>query len=212
MSFQYIFWDNDGVLVETEPLYLQASREALAKADIALSEEQFSRISLTDGRSIFDLAVDRGLPAEDILGLKRWRNARYAELLETEDVALGGVRDVLERLHGKIMMAIVTSSLRSHFDIIHRRTGLLPFFDFCLTREDYAQSKPSAEPYLLALQKSGCQAGEALVIEDSPRGLQAAKAAGLTCWVLPGKHTSREGFSRADRVLHSLDEVPGLLF
>ena len=212
MTFQCIFWDNDGVLVDTEPLYLQASREALGKVGIALSEEEFSRISLTDGRSIFDLATDRGLPAEQVLALRRWRNGRYAELLETEDLALAGVRNVLETLHGKIMMAIVTSSLRSHFDIIHRRTGLLPFFDFFLTREDYAQSKPSAEPYLLALQKSGRQAREALVIEDSPRGLIAAKSAGLTCWALPGKHTDNESFSRADRVLRSIDEIPELLF
>ena len=74
-------------------------------------------------------------------------------------------------------MAIVTSSPKNHFHIIHSRTGFLEFFDFYLTREDYTNSKPSAEPYLLALQKSGLNSQDVLVIEDSPRGLKAAKAA-----------------------------------
>ena len=94
---------------------------------------------------------------------------------------------------------------------IHNRTKFLPFFDFCLTREDYAKSKPSAEPYLLALQKSGKPAQNTLVIEDSPRGLTAAKAAGLTCWVIPGHHTSELDFPEADRILSSINEIPGLI-
>jgi len=211
MKFQYIFWDNDGVLVDTEPLYLQASREALARVDITLSERQFARISLTDGRSVFDLASDRGLSHSTIADLRTWRNARYADLLETNDVILDGAREVLEALHGKVGMAIVTSSHKNHFEIIHRRTGLLPLFDFCLTREDYSRSKPAAEPYLLALQHSGRQAQQALAIEDSPRGLSAAKSAGLTCWVLPGQQTRGEGFAQADRILRNIAEIPGLV-
>lgn len=211
MTFEYIFWDNDGVLVETEPLYLRASREALAKVGIPLSDEEFARISLTEGRSVFDLASGRGCPAGRIAELRHWRNNRYAELLETEDVALGGVRAVLEQLHGKIRMAVVTSSQKNHFDIIHRRTGLLPFFEFCLTREDYNRSKPAAEPYLLALQHSGQEARQVLAIEDSPRGLASAKAAGLTCWAIPGQHTREKDFDRADRILRCIDQIPGLL-
>ena len=107
-------------------------------------------------------------------------------------------------------MSIVTSSQKNHFDIIHSRTCFLPFFDFYLAREDYATSKPSAEPYLLALKKSGKSAQDAVVIEDSPRGLAAAKAAGLAFWVIPGEHTSDQDFQKADRVLSSIDEIPGL--
>ncbi len=88
---------------------------------------------------------------------------------------------------------------------------MLHFFDFVLTREDYVRSKPCAEPYLLALQRSRLKAEEVLVIEDSPRGLTAAKNAGLSCWVLPGGYTAEQDFAGADRILNSIMEVPGLL-
>ena len=211
MDFHFIFWDNDGVLVNTERYYLQASREALAKVDIPLSDSQFASISLHQGRSIFDLALSQGRSARTVEELKAWRNTRYAELLEYKDLTLEGAREVLQALHGRIKMAVVTSSLKSHFEIIHTRTGFLPFFDFCLTREDYTRSKPSAEPYLMALKQSGQRAKHALVIEDSPRGLAAAKTAGLTCWVIPGYHTSGQDYTAADRILLRLDEIPKLV-
>ena len=211
MQIKYIFWDNDGVLVDTESYYLQASREALALLGIVLTPSQFADISLNQGRSIFDLATERGHAKGSISKLRTWRDKRYAELLEQRDMTLAGVREVLEKLHGKISMAIVTSSKREHFDIIHRQTSLLPFFDFYLTREDYNLSKPSAEPYLMALEKSGQQAQDVLVIEDSPRGLTAAKAAGLACWVIPTQLTSLRELIGADRILQQIDELPTLL-
>jgi HAD superfamily hydrolase (TIGR01509 family) len=211
MKFTQIFWDNDGVLVDTEPYYLQANREALAKLDITLSDELFAEISLTRGKSLLELATAQGYTDVTVAELKEWRDARYAQLLDQKDMTLPGVRETLHRLHGKLKMAIVTSSAKSHFEIIHKRTGLLNFFDFSLTRGDYTNSKPSAEPYLLALSRSGHEPQRSLVIEDSPRGLEAAKAAGLTCWVIPGQHTSEHALKDADRILSSIEELAELL-
>jgi len=211
MNYRYIFWDNDGVLVETERHYLQASREALARVDIALSNEQFAKISLTAGRSIFDIAAASGISEEVVTELKEWRHRRYAGLLEQGEIAKDGAAEVLNDLHGRVGMAVVTSSQREHFEIIHRRTGFLPYFDFCLTREDYVSSKPSAEPYLLALKHCGQAAEDVVVIEDSPRGLKAAKAAGLACWVIPGQHTSALDFAEADRILNDIRDVMQLI-
>jgi HAD superfamily hydrolase (TIGR01509 family) len=208
MPFNFIFWDNDGVLVDTEGLYYQASREALARIGIDLSAEQFAHISLATGRSVFELATsDPALMDE----LRRQRNLRYAELLSGEDLVIPGVRQTLAGLAGRYAMAIVTSSRRDHFDLIHADSDLRAYFTFILCREDYRAAKPDPEPYLLALRHSGCAAGECLVIEDSARGLTAAKAAGLTCWVIPSRQTRGQDFSTADRLLGESGELLDLL-
>ena len=49
------------------------------------------------------------------------------------------------------------------------------------------------------------------MIEDSPRGLLSAKAAGLTCWVIPGEHTENADYAQADRILQDLAEIPTLI-
>jgi len=122
-----------------------------------------------------------------------------------------GAADILTRLSGRLVMAVVTSSRRDHFDLIHARTGFGRFFEVVVSCNDVQKTKPDPEPYLRALELTGRGAAECIAIEDSERGLTAAKAAGLECWVIPTE-LSRDGdFSAADRVLSDLREVPVLL-
>lgn len=208
MAYDYIFWDNDGVLVDTEGLYYQASRETLERIGFTLSPEQFAAISLASGRSVFELATSD----DDLMDqLRRQRNLRYAELLAGGNFVLPGVRETIAQLAKRYDMAIVTSSRRDHFNLIHADSNLLHLFNFILCREDYREAKPHPEPYQLALQRSGREASGCLVIEDSPRGLAAAKAAGLTCWVIPSDQTRGQDFPLADRVLGQIGELAGLL-
>lgn len=208
MSYQYIFWDNDGVLVDTEGLYYEASRDALARIGYDLTVERFAEISLATGRSVFELAT-----ADEALmnALRDWRNQRYSELLTARQLLLPQVRETLQALAPHRQMAIVTSSRRDHFTLIHADTELLHLFDFILCREDYGEAKPDPEPYLKALYRSGRDPRQCLVIEDSVRGLTAAKAAGLACWVIPSAQTRSQDFSAADRVLQGVAEVGHLL-
>tara|TARA_R110002049_G_scaffold296396_3_gene484458 strand:- start:441 stop:782 length:342 start_codon:yes stop_codon:yes gene_type:complete len=108
-------------------------------------------------------------------------------------------------------MAIVTTSTRPHFEVIHNHRNLVPYMAFVLTREDYVSSKPNPEPYLLAMEKFGARAEECLVVEDSQRGLQAALAAGIDCAVVHNPFTANHDFTGAKYRLDSLDELPELL-
>lgn len=204
-----VFWDNDGILVDTEKLYFQATRELLLLAGVTLTLELFKRISLDEGRNAFDLAEEKGVPREEINRLHAERNRRYAELLAGGVRILDGVEETLGSLRGKVIQAIVTSSRRSHFDAMHVRTGLPPFFDFILTREDYVLSKPDPEPYRLAMERSGFLPEECLVVEDSERGLRAALAAGIRCIVVPNDLTQGAAFAGAWRILPSCRVIPG---
>jgi HAD superfamily hydrolase (TIGR01509 family) len=204
-----VFWDNDGVLVDTEKLYFQATRELLLRTGVTLTEALFRQISLVEGRSAFDLAKEKGVSQEEIQRHHEERNRRYTELLTGGVSVIDGVEEVLGALRGRVSQAIVTSSRREHFVAIHAGTGLLAWFDFVLTREDYVLSKPNPEPYLTALKKSGFKADECLVVEDSPRGLASALAAGIRCLVIPNDLTRGASFIGAWRILESCRQIPG---
>jgi HAD superfamily hydrolase (TIGR01509 family) len=204
-----IFWDNDGVLVDTEGLFFRANQEILAGVGITLYWEQFEKISLARGESVLRLAAD---PETDVFNqLRRQRDDRYADLLTREPLLIDGVRDVLDALSKKYLMGIVTSSGHEHFAIIHRHSGLLPYFQFVLTLKDCQHVKPHPEPYLKALALSGFAPEECLVIEDSPRGLAAALGAGIRCMVIPSKFTQKNHFAGAYKILNSVKELPAAL-
>ncbi len=202
-----VLWDSDGVLVDTEELYFKASREVLSEIGVELTAERFIQISLKQGRSTFDLASAQGVKPEVIDLLRAERNRRYSKLLHQGVRVLDGVEDALQRLRGKVRMGVVTSSLKAHFEIIHTATGLLPLFDFVLTREDYEKSKPDPEPFLTAVTQNGLRSKECIIVEDSARGLAAAKAAGIKCIVVPNRLTESSSFSEAYRVVSSAREA-----
>ena len=205
--FKTILWDNDGVLVDTEQFYYLANKKLLARFDVDLNEEMFRDLYLTQSIGAWHLIPQVDSKPIDIQGLKIERNAIYLKLLQTENFKIDGVEEVLGALEKKYTMGIVTSSRRDHFDIIHSRTDYLQYFDLVLTNGDYEKSKPDPEPYLKALELLKTEPEDGLVIEDSERGLIAAKRAGMTCWAIPNRLSAHGDFSKADKVLSDIRQV-----
>jgi HAD superfamily hydrolase (TIGR01509 family) len=203
-----ILWDNDGVLVDTESLFFEASRDALARAGIAVTRDDFIDHVLRSGRNLFDQLLERGWSPAEIAALRATRNELYSNRLRQRDPAIPGVASVLRELAARHRMALVTSSLRTHLEIAHRASGLLNLFETVVTREDYQQSKPSPMPYLTALARMGLDPGRCVAIEDSVRGLASAAAAGLRCLIVPNDLTREEKFDCAEAVLQSVRDVP----
>jgi len=206
-----IFWDNDGVLVDTEHLYFEATRQVLATVEIPLTDDDYRELFLVQGRGAWHLAEARGLPPSQVEALRQHRNALYARLIAEGPRVLPGVREVVARLHGHYRMGVVTSSRRDHFEIIHRQTGLLEYFDFVVTADDCARTKPCPDPYLRALEVSGMSRDSCLAVEDSERGLEAATAAGIRCAIVPSRLTGAQAFRGAVARLDSVGDVPPLL-
>ena len=202
-----ILWDNDGVLVDTEHLYFRATQEVLETIGFELTQEHFLELFLIEARGAWHLVRERGYSEEEIEALRQRRNQLYAQYLRTETRLMEGVEDVLAELHGKYTMGIVTSSLREHFDIIHASSGLLKYFDFVVASGDYTMYKPHPEPYLVALDRAGCRAEEAIAIEDSLRGLLAATGAGIRCYVVPQRLTAGSDFAAAYKVLTNIRDL-----
>jgi HAD superfamily hydrolase (TIGR01509 family) len=206
-----IFWDNDGVLVDTEHLYFQATQHVLASIGIRLTQEEYIELFLVQGRGAWHLAEENGVAPADIDRLRNERNALYSERLVQAPRLSADIARVLDALHGRYVMGVVTSSRKDHFDLMHRNTGLLKYFEFVLTASDFRHVKPDPEPYLRALERSGVDRDNCVAIEDSARGLASAKGAGISCIVVPTALTQGGNFGGAHRILGSIGEILAVL-
>lgn len=204
---KYILWDHDGVLVDTEYWYFSSTRLALSELGIHIDKSTYLQY-MAQGRSCWDLVREAGIGSETLESKRKDRDSYYQEHLIKEDIEIPGVLDTLKKLSKTHRMAIVTTSKRSDFDLIHKDRAIAPFMEFVITREDYVLSKPNPEPYLLGLSKFDAEANNSIVIEDSQRGLQSAIAAGINCAIVHNEFTSSHDFSSAKYLVNSISELP----
>ncbi|MGE4382930.1 MAG: HAD family hydrolase [Arcobacter sp.] len=208
---KYILFDNDGVLVHTEPLYFKANIQALKKFfDVELEFEEYMKI-MSEGTTVWQKALDKGFSFAEVEIARNERNEYYQNFLKTENILIDGVKDVLKELSKDYKMGIVTTSRRVDFEIIHKNLGIVDFMDFVLCEEDYNFAKPHPEPYLKGLELFKAKKQEAIVVEDSTRGLTAAHKAGIECVIVKNEFTLTQDFSKASYFIETLKELKTIL-
>ena len=206
----YILWDHDGVLVDTEPLYFEATRLHIAKLGVHLELPDYLA-DMARGRASWERARELGATDAQISAHREARNIDYQRYLRERDIEIPGVLEVLESLGRQFAMAIVTTAKRDDFELIHKDREIVRHMDFILASGDYPRAKPEPDPYLAALDRFNAQPHEAIVIEDSERGLRAAVAAGIDCVVVESEFVRGQDFSAATHRIETLAELPGLL-
>ena len=207
-----VLWDNDGVLVDTERVFFQVNRELFAAQGFELSHTAFFDWFLMDNRGGWHLLRERGDPDERIGELRRERNRRFGEIIGArQDLLIAGMDDVLRHLAPQVTLALVTSASREHLQLAHRHTGLLPYFDVVVTEDDCPNTKPCPDPYLMALRQIEVPPEECIAVEDSPRGVLAAQAAGIRCIVLRSELTAHYPFREAHAVVNGTTELLDVL-
>ena len=203
---EYILFDHDGVLVDTERWYYEAGARALADIGFVLDPEQYRR-DTAQGLGTWAQARAVGIDEETITRQRAARDRYYQEYLRTEPIEIDGVVDALADLASLVRMAIVTTAKRADFEIIHERRHICDFMDFVVVRDDYERAKPHPDPYLMALRRFGATKEATLIVEDSPRGLASAVAAGIDCAVVSSSFTWSSDFAQATVRIESLQEL-----
>ncbi len=207
---KYILWDHDGILVVTEPLYYKANRTALSEIGISMSLEKYMEF-MQSGKSVWNLASKKNISDEIIRIQKDKRNQYYQNYLATENIEIPGVVKVLTELNSRYRMAIITTSRRKDFELIHKNRSILSFMDFYLTLEDYQKAKPEPDPYLKGMQKFNALSKECVVIEDSARGLKSAIATGIDCIIIKNNFTKSHDFTGAKQIVDSIEYLLDML-
>src|SRR5690606_16152478 len=94
----FLFFDNDGILVDTEHLYMEASRAVLAERGIDLPEADYVELFMRQNRGLLHYADERVWSADELRDIRARRNDLYAAMLAREPLVLDGVEETLQVL------------------------------------------------------------------------------------------------------------------
>jgi HAD superfamily hydrolase (TIGR01509 family) len=184
-----VIFDFDGVLADTEALHCAAFQAVLADIGVRLSPAEYFEqfLGLPDRDCLAAVCVREGQrpDAAEIDTLLACKRARFAQLAQSAAL-YPGVVPVLRRLHQHFTLAIASGAFRDEIETILARAGVRDLFAAVVGAEDVRAGKPAPDPFLQALRalnRNGTQlsAADCVGVEDSPRGIEAARTAGMRC-------------------------------
>jgi HAD superfamily hydrolase (TIGR01509 family) len=205
-NYRSVVFDLDGLMIDSERIFEEAARRFLARRGRTLNAGVMLEMMGTPSQQGLRIFRDRHQLPEAIEDLSAECSQLFYEVLGQEPAPLlPGVRELLDRLdRNRVPKAIATSSSARYVQRILQPHGLLPRFDFVLTAEDVRLGKPFPEVYEKAAARFGHAPPEMVVLEDSPNGLRAAKAAGARCVVVPHALVPLDDLAEADAIVPSV--------
>jgi HAD superfamily hydrolase (TIGR01509 family) len=207
MAIRAVVFDLDGLMFDTEALFFRACSEVLGSRGKRFTPEIMRSLI---GRRAVEVAgwlktlagVDE--PPEVILAEVK---ERFSAEVDTAVHPTAGLIAVLDHLgRCRLPLAVATSSGRSYADRLLNRHGLAHRFAFVLTSEDVTRGKPDPQIYRLAAERFAVPAGDLLVLEDSPAGVEAGRRAGAVVVGIPHEHSPAEALRAADLIVPRLDD------
>lgn len=180
-----VLFDMDGLLVDSEPLWLAAERSVMARlgSDWTRADQQQLLGGSLD-RTVRYLLAKAARPAPpEVVG--EWLMSEIAARVRDDGVPVQpGARELLASVAAAgLPSALVTSSQRRFMDTVLARTGMR--FDVTVCADDVSATKPDPEPYLLAAKLLEQEPGRCFALEDSPNGVASAQAAGCRVIAVP---------------------------
>lgn len=202
-----VLFDMNGVLIDDEALHERAFRTALAELQLPLDHAGYQRhfAGKTDHDGFVAYLAARGVTAS-LDRLMTVKSDAYLLFAETQLHTYDDAVDLVHRLRRSGHPAgLVTGANRREVDLALTHLDLT--FEVVVTAEDVTHGKPSPEPFLLAARLLGRPPRECVVIEDSPSGVAAARAAGMRCIAVTSTH-SPAALHGAGEIVTSLADVP----
>ncbi|WP_306323043.1 MULTISPECIES: HAD family phosphatase [unclassified Streptomyces] len=215
MRYDLVIFDNDGVLVDSEPI----SNTLLAGYLTELGHPTTYEESLRDYMGaamhrVHDLVLERTgqrLPED----FDDSFHARVFAAFQRELEPVDGVGEVLERLSADgVPYCVASSGSHERIRVGHRKTGLDKWFgdERIFSSQDVGRGKPAPDLFLYAAERMGVAPERCVVVEDSPLGVQAAVAAGMDVYgftaMTPAERLAGAG---ADELFDDMRELPRLL-
>jgi HAD superfamily hydrolase (TIGR01509 family) len=182
--FDLVIFDNDGVLVDSEPVANAMLAELLTSYGLAVTAQECIERYLgnTLGRVRDLVETELGHPIPDDFEAT-YRSEVYPRLAESVE-AIAGVAEVLDRLDAAgVASCVASSGIHQRIQITLTTAGLIGRFQGRLfSAEDVGRGKPAPDLFLHAASTMGVEPNRCAVVEDASAGVEAANAAGMTAF------------------------------
>ncbi len=211
---QAIIFDFDGIIADSEPLHFLATQKIFSPMGINIDYPTYQTecIGQPDSSNLQRLCAKYQIKLDDQLLASLINNKRhhFRESFINQISACHGAIPLIKNAAQHFPLAICSGSYKNDINqllsVLDQEEDLRPYFKHLISIEDVLVGKPDPTGYRLAASQLNALPEFCLAIEDSPAGIIAAKAAGMTVLAVTTTHT-QEKLSLADHCVSSLAEI-----
>lgn len=205
-----ILFDLDGVLVDATGWHYKSFNLALRDTcgfELTPLEHEATFNGLPTKEKLRMLIQQGRVPLEKARQIFEAKQRQTNQVIETDCVPQPAKVAMIRQLAASYRLACVTNSIRQTAELMLRKAGYLPYLEFFLSNEDVTRPKPHPDGFIIAMHKMGVRPEETIVVEDAPKGIAAAKAAGCHVLEILGYHDL--DVHRVTRFLEALEAPDG---
>ena len=209
MTNNYIIFDMDGVLLDSEPMHQEIIYETFQLKGIPFDKVYIQTLTGMSAFPMWEKVKRDAQRTESVEELMQFhRNYFFKRLPEMKVPLVPHVKEVLEKFknEGK-HLSLASSSGRKLIDIFTQQTNIAHYFEVIMSGDDVQYSKPNPEIFLKVAQWYHLPATQFTVIEDSTNGVKASKSAGMQCVGFQNPLSGGQDLSQADLLIHSMQEL-----
>lgn len=187
-----ILMDFNGVIIDDEPIQMQAYKEVLAPEGVEVTEESYlDSLGMDEAAFVKNAFAIRGKKCSEkrMHELIKAKQAVWREKIEKELPLFDGIDGFVEKMSREFALGIVSMAPREEIDLVLDKAALGQYFSIIVSAEAVQKCKPDPECFRLGFERIDAVRtarghlpmthGECLVIEDSPPGVEGARKAGL---------------------------------
>ena len=194
-------FDLNGTMIDDMNFHIMAWYRLLNDLGAVLSIEEVKKECYGKNSELLERIFPGRFSDEEKAKMEIAKETEYQKQFRPLLKLIPGLEAFLEKAYQqKIPMAIGSAAIMFNIDFVLDGLGLRHYFPSIISAESVKESKPDPETYLICAQELGMDPKDCIVFEDAPKGVEAARNAGMRCVVLTTMHTKEEfeGYDNID--------------
>ncbi len=206
MNNKLFIFDMDGVLIDSEPAYLEMNKKLFSEYGIEMDDENYKALVGLPSLPMWTMLKKKYNLKNEVSEFMDLERRRMIEILDSEIISgpMDGAGILLQLLKEKnYKLSVASSSAKANIDFILNKLDLKKYFDFIISGEEVTNGKPAPDIFLKAAENLNTVPEKSFVIEDSANGIKAAKSAGMYCIGFTNHNSNQQDLSDADLIINN---------
>jgi len=208
MKEKVIIFDMDGVLIDSEPAYLEMNKKLFTQFGIEMDDENYNLLVGMPSLPMWTMLKEKYDLINEVSEFIELEKQRMNEILDSELITkpINGIKSLLDLLKEKnYKLSVASSSAKANIKFVLDKLSLKKYFDFVISGEEVANGKPAPDIFLKVAGRLNMKSRNCIVIEDSTNGVKAAAAAGMKCIGFRNNDTNLQDLTGADLIVQSFE-------